>query len=183
MPAIALAKETVETLLGFYPPMTASDPEIFIAGLVELLASYSPAVIHRAKKVTNGLPSRLRFLNNIAEIKEILDEWEVNEHRHRELLKKWIIQKLPPAIARYSSPKATATYSGLCELYGVNAVLPGWGAIDMCRAAAKYGSRLQEHIDEALAGQSQVPEQSAYQHVADQAKTAMDERKKSDKPQ
>lgn len=167
---------SAEKLLGFYPPMPASEPQVFIAGLVELLCNYSIPTIQRATNPVHGLPGKFKFLPSIAEIREFLEMWEREECERVERAKRWKVPALPPSIAQFSAPKATATYSGLCELYGINAVPPGWDAIDVCRAFAVHGSRFQEFIDEAIKNRAIPPRRSVFQKVVDDARVAMERR-------
>ena len=68
------AATAAKQILGFYPEIPASDPRSFAAGLVQTLSIFPRAVIERATDPITGIPSRVKFLN-LAEIREILEEW------------------------------------------------------------------------------------------------------------
>ena len=60
-------------ILGCYPEIPASDKQVFISGLIEMLLLYPPAVVNLASSPAQGIPSKLKFLS-LAEIRGLLDE-------------------------------------------------------------------------------------------------------------
>jgi hypothetical protein len=68
--AAALA---TERLLSFYPPLDVSEPKVFIAGIVNVLAQY-PAELHEVVVSPTGIPSRIKDLRNIFEINQVCRE-------------------------------------------------------------------------------------------------------------
>lgn len=164
--------EAARRLLGFFPRSAAADPEIFLAGLVELLAGYPQAVIDRAVSVRGGLPSRSEFCPSLAEVAAFCNDVEEQERQHEELLARWERPALPPpAFDLPSRPRNEATRSALCERYGIRDVPPGWDAVDVVRAAAKYGDRLPAVVDEMLAsGAGAGP--SIFQRIVEKSQAA-----------
>jgi hypothetical protein len=58
--------------LGCYDTIPASDPQVFTAGLVEMLAMYPPDVIAKAADPARGLPALVKF-PNLASFREQLE--------------------------------------------------------------------------------------------------------------
>lgn len=50
-----------------------------------------------------------------------------------------------------ADPHGDATYSALCERYGVSVIPGGWDAVDMAQAFAKHGAGLRQHIEDVVA--------------------------------
>jgi hypothetical protein len=71
---IERAKVMADRLMGFFPTIAATDPEIFITGLVQLLAAYPFRVVEAVLSPLNGIPSKHKFLPSIAEVKAELDD-------------------------------------------------------------------------------------------------------------
>jgi hypothetical protein len=67
------AAKAVERLLSFYPPLDVSDPKVFIAGIVAILAEY-PAQFYPVVVSPTGIPKRIKYLRNLAEIDEVCQE-------------------------------------------------------------------------------------------------------------
>lgn len=63
----------MDRLLSFYPPLDVGDPQVFITGIVTLLAQY-PAELMAAAIDPRGIPARVRTLNSLAVIKQVCDE-------------------------------------------------------------------------------------------------------------
>jgi hypothetical protein len=75
-------------ILGCYDTITASDPKVFAAGLVELLAMYPVAVVERAADPARGLPALVKFPNLASfheQLERFLNEYDrdVRRERHR----------------------------------------------------------------------------------------------------
>jgi hypothetical protein len=74
--------------LGCYDTITASDPKVFAAGMVDLLAMYPTAVIAKAADPARGLPAFVAF-PNLAKFREQLERMhneydrDVRRERHR----------------------------------------------------------------------------------------------------
>lgn len=68
------AAKAADRLFGFYPRSAASDPEIFMTGLVELFASYPAYLTERFLSVTTGIPGRFKMLPSIAEIRQFCED-------------------------------------------------------------------------------------------------------------
>lgn len=62
-------------MLGCYRTGEAHDPETYIAGVVAVLERYPVAVIQAVTDPSSGIPSRLKWLPSIAEIREICDRY------------------------------------------------------------------------------------------------------------
>ncbi len=64
-----------QRLFSFYHEQElAANPEIFLAGVVELFCNYPSEVVERAISPAFGLPAKFKFPPRLAEIKEFLDE-------------------------------------------------------------------------------------------------------------
>jgi hypothetical protein len=62
-------------LFDFCPPQdVANNPQVFLAGVVELFEAYPPDIVERAVSVVHGLPSKYKWAPRPAEIKEFLEE-------------------------------------------------------------------------------------------------------------
>ena len=70
------AKRATVSLCGFFPRASASDMEIFITGLITLLATYPNSVLEQLTNPVTGLPSRHTFLPSLAEIKKEADMYD-----------------------------------------------------------------------------------------------------------
>jgi hypothetical protein len=77
--------------LGCYDTIPASDPKVFTAGLVDMLAMYPPAVIARAADPARGLPALVKF-PNLASFREQLermhDEYDRDVRKERRRLER-----------------------------------------------------------------------------------------------
>ena len=88
MSSNSLATAAAARILGCYDTIPASDPQVFTAGFVEMLAMYPTAVIANAADPARGLPAFVAF-PNLAKFREqlerMLDEYDrdVRRERHR----------------------------------------------------------------------------------------------------
>jgi hypothetical protein len=115
--------ELVRRLCGFFPRTAASNEEIFLAGLVQLLSAYPEWALNQACDVHHGLPSLHKFLPSIAEIREYLEALLAADRRHRELIERWTKPALrPPGPDRTTRP----TYEALKTKHGEH-----WGVINL----------------------------------------------------
>lgn len=62
-----------ERLFGFFPRGAASDPEIFMTGVVQLLARYPLSAVESVLSPISGIPAKHKFLPSISEIREMLE--------------------------------------------------------------------------------------------------------------
>lgn len=86
------AKRGAKRLLGCYRAGDANDPETYIAATVSVLSRYPSEVIRDVTEPATGLPSRLKWLPSISEIRE---ECEILAARitRREELRKGLIEQ------------------------------------------------------------------------------------------
>src|SRR5882672_12545769 len=63
------AAKIAEVLLGCFRTGEAGDPRVYTAAVVELLSAYPTGVMIQVADPVNGLPSKLKWLPTIAEIK------------------------------------------------------------------------------------------------------------------
>lgn len=96
-------------LFDFYPPQEAGNPEVVLAGVVELFENYPPEIVARAASPVFGLPRTHKFMPRIAEIAEFLEAQMGPADRAR------IRAALPePQIDR----SERLNYDELCAKYG-----------------------------------------------------------------
>lgn len=60
-------------LVGFFPTGKPNNPDIYIRGLAMLFAAYPKSWGEAVLDPVSGLPSRLRFMPSIADLKEALE--------------------------------------------------------------------------------------------------------------
>lgn len=92
------AAQAVETLLGYYPTIQASDPQVFVAGLVRLFLNYPPHLWQIAIDPVSGLPGRHKFAPNVAEVREFLEPIYRDELRRKERVERFSRAALPPPL-------------------------------------------------------------------------------------
>jgi hypothetical protein len=68
------AKKAATRLCGFLPRSAASDPAIFLTGLVQLFAAYPLTVVEAALSPLSGLPSKYPMMPSLAEVRQELEE-------------------------------------------------------------------------------------------------------------
>jgi hypothetical protein len=78
------AKKGAIRLLGCYRSGDANDPESYISAVVSVLSRYEISVIRDVTEPATGLPSRLKWLPTIAEIREHCDMLEQRDRRKAE---------------------------------------------------------------------------------------------------
>jgi hypothetical protein len=118
-----------ERLFGFYPRGAASDPEVFMTGVVQLLAAYPMTAVEAILSPLSGLPARHKFLPSISEIREALEDqvavirrrqqWEYTRKRYAE------IEPLPQLPKPAEQPEPRPTLEDLRAKYGQNWGLSG----------------------------------------------------------
>jgi hypothetical protein len=98
MSSINQAKAAAARILGCYDTITATDPKVFAAGLVDLLAMYPPPVVEKAADPARGIPAFVAF-PNLAKFREqlerIFDEHDRDLRRERYQAEREIRKKLP----------------------------------------------------------------------------------------
>lgn len=65
--------EAVDRLLSFYPPLDVVDAQVFISGIIAILAQYPPELIAIATDPT-GIPRKLKALRSLADIEEVCQD-------------------------------------------------------------------------------------------------------------
>lgn len=161
-----------ERLSGFWEKIDASDPEIFLAGVTELLATYSRATIERAMSVTRGLPAKFTYWPKIAQIKETLDAWEDDERRHRNLL----ARHAPTDMLAIPGPPPVGIRERLCAHYGIRDFPAGWDAVDLIRASDRHGANLPAVVESMLATGARAGIGGPHDRVVEHVRQAMLER-------
>jgi hypothetical protein len=114
---LANVAEAVNRLLKFYPPLDGDDPETFITGIIAVLAEY-PLELVEIATVPGGIPKRLKYLNNLAAIREICDELfaPMVRARHRQHSSLLLPSRVVPRAERPSYDELKAKYP------------PNWGS-------------------------------------------------------
>jgi hypothetical protein len=93
----SLAAERATILTGCYKRDEAADPEIFIRAATEMLAQYPEATVRKVTHPASGLPSKLKWLPSIAELKEACEDDIGYVRRNVERAKHWEgLKQLPP---------------------------------------------------------------------------------------
>lgn len=72
------ATKAASRLCGYFPQSAATDPRVFMVGLVQLLASYPLSVVESILSPLSGLPAKHEFLPSLKVIKEAC---EARDHR------------------------------------------------------------------------------------------------------
>lgn len=151
--SVEQAKLLAERLIGFYPMAAATDPRIFLTGVIELLTSYPPRIAERSISAINGLPARYKFFPSIAEIKETLDEWYAADVKHAQTVNRWNCAALPPPADDMPPLVNTTSPDALCRKHGLRGIPREWDAVDVALASVRYGASFPEVVDRILAGQ------------------------------
>ena len=177
MPSVNQSSETAKwaakQIFGFYPAIDASDEAAFTAGFVMLLASYPEWLIERAADPVIGIAGSCKFIPRLAEAKEWLDSERDREQQHRDLINRYTCKSLPsPEMAEYREPGRGATRSALLEQYEIREIPPGWDAVDIAIAKARFGSGFHDQIEATLKNSGPVP-RSMFSRVVDNARAAI----------
>ena len=70
------AAQAAARIIGCYPTITASDPKLFTAGLVQVLMSYPAAVVLEAAHPVTGIPGLVdRYDLTLARVRKLMDQW------------------------------------------------------------------------------------------------------------
>ena len=105
------ATDMAQAILGVYRKDDVNDPQVYVRALAGLLGSYPFAVSRKVAHPYEGLPSRLKFLPSIAEVREALD---AEDRRQRGLvaLARWMIQEREKRAADARALTASPTLKG-----------------------------------------------------------------------
>ena len=87
------AAERARLLFGAFRKGEANDPEIYVAAITAMLATYPRDVIRTVTHPTKGIAAKLKFLPAVAEIREACEELMVSR-REQEARQKRIEQQL-----------------------------------------------------------------------------------------
>lgn len=82
-------------LIGFYPTITASDPEIYAAGLVHIFSHYPAHLVTEAVNPLNGLLSLHDFPPTMKQVKEFLEPRHQAEIRKADMEARFNRKRLP----------------------------------------------------------------------------------------
>ncbi len=88
-------KEAAVRLIGFYPTITASDPEIYAAGLVHIFSHYPAHLVTEAVNPLKGLLSLHDFPPSMKQVKEFLEPRHQKEIRDAEAELRFARKRLP----------------------------------------------------------------------------------------
>lgn len=68
------AAERARLMFGCYRKGDANDPETYVAAVTAVLAEYPPDVVKRVTDPRTGIPRKMKFMPNPAEVSEFCDE-------------------------------------------------------------------------------------------------------------
>lgn len=125
--------EAVDRLLKFYPPLEMDDPGTFVTGIIDVLAEFPEDLIETAT-MPNGIPRRIKYLNNLAAIREACDELYAPIAREKRRQRERAEQAEPPLLPR----EGRANYANLKAKHG-----PNWGM--QPREDVKGGAAKKQH--------------------------------------
>lgn len=75
------ASDFASRLMGFYPAREVNDPNTFAAGMAANFSAFPRDIVKRVCDPVKGLPSRLKFLPTIADVREALEAERVKRDR------------------------------------------------------------------------------------------------------
>jgi hypothetical protein len=112
-----IAAMYAKRLFDFYPSQEAGNPEVILAGVVDLFCHYPMEVAERAVSPVFGLPRAHKFMPRIAEISEFLEKamGPLREDQYRKKI-------VDDARALLAPPARRMTYDELKAKFGEN-----WG--------------------------------------------------------
>jgi len=88
--SIKEAADNAERLIGFYPLRQVTDPKTYVAGMTALMATFPPDLVRRVCDPATGLPSRLKFLPTLADVRDALDQ-ELDRRNRIIANARWVI--------------------------------------------------------------------------------------------
>ena len=93
--ALRMASEAAATLIGYYPTITASDPKIYAAGLVQLFSRYPEHLVAAALDAHSGLVGLHDFPPTMKQVKDFLEPRWQQECRTQERIERFNRKRLP----------------------------------------------------------------------------------------
>lgn len=75
------ASEMARMLLGFYPAREVHDANVYAAGMSAMLAAFPLRFVKNVCDPVNGLPSKLKWLPTLAEVRAALDAEKAKRDR------------------------------------------------------------------------------------------------------
>ena len=70
----AALKTSAQMLLGCYRTGDAHDPQVYVAAVIAVLSDYPPDIVAAVTDPRTGIPSRIKWLPTIAEIKDACED-------------------------------------------------------------------------------------------------------------
>ncbi len=92
---LQVAARAVERLIGVYPSISAIDPQIYAAGMVQLFSHYPEHLIAEAIDPVNGLPSLHDYPPTLKQAKAFLEPRRAHEDHMREMKERFERKRLP----------------------------------------------------------------------------------------
>jgi hypothetical protein len=180
--SIDLVPRMIERLLGFYSKIPAREPQIFMTGMIELMAIYPTWVVERLPSAVNGIPSLCKFCPQVSEVKEICDGWVLEKQRSDDLLTRYLPK--PAAADRHVIPPRNNTSPAvLCERFGIKAIPCGWDAVEVTRQAARYGASFPAYVEKLLREPNLERAASFASVMSDKIRVAMERRREGLTPE
>ncbi len=72
---VSVAAERARIMLGCYRKADAGDPEIYTSAIISVLMRYPESVVMQVTEPSTGLPSKLKWLPAVAEVREACDDY------------------------------------------------------------------------------------------------------------
>lgn len=118
------AKKGAQRILGCYRVSDAHDPEIYISAVVAVLAMYPVEVIRNVTIPETGIPSKIKWLPTIAEIKEACE----GHYRAKRYAKEWDAGARKQAEERLEIPdyRPKPMHAVRQYIYGEYMEMTGW---------------------------------------------------------
>jgi hypothetical protein len=92
-PTAHLAAEKARQLFGCYRKGDANDPEVYVGAITLLLSTYPEDIINSVTHPVHGLPSRLKWMPSVAEVREACEEI-MGPRRERAAYAAGVVQQL-----------------------------------------------------------------------------------------
>lgn len=107
-------------LLGCYRTGDANDPEVYTAAAIAVLSDYPLDVVQRVVDPRSGLPSRIRWLPTVSEIREACQEI----HGVRQRMQEWERSAAEQVAARVREEEIRKSRPTLDELRAQGVIKP-----------------------------------------------------------
>lgn len=136
------AKAGAARLLGCYRTGDANDPEAYITAVVSVLVRYPPQIVREVTEPATGLPSRLKWLPTIAEIREeceILAQRELRKVQRERQIREQLAARETLLIEDHRPRKTYAQLVEECRAAGIMIGPKGSGAVDVGAFRQKFG--------------------------------------------